>query len=233
MKQLLGHILIVAFTVNCFGQTLVTPCKVGKDAPAFGFWTWPAHSTVKVYILNEDFEANELPYLLKPIQNWNTASAYTGSGVTFEYIGGTTLPLYCQNCLTLMRGRVFDRSKRHATELRTYSAQRDQIMSWAHIVIDRELTKRDAITNAVAHELGHTFGLVDCYSCKAKSTVMNQLKTIDEPNGMEGPTTCDIAQVRAAFKELAIRVRPAPVVQIVDEGEEPVDDDTPVVIRKP
>ena len=233
MKQLLGYLLIAAFTVNCYGQTSVTPCSVGKDAPAFGFWTWPAHSTIKVYVLKEDFDANELSYLLKPIQNWNAVSASTGSGVTFEYIGGTTLPLYCQNCLTLMRGPVFDKSKRHATELRTYSARRDQIMSWAHIVIDPVLTNPDALTNAMAHELGHSFGLIDCYSCKAKSTVMNQLKTINKPNGMDGPTTCDIAQVRAAFKELALRVRPAPVVQIVDEGEEPVDDDTPVVIRKP
>ena len=27
-------------------------------------------------------------------------------------------------------------------------------------------------TNALAHELGHSFGLLDCYSCKTQSTVM-------------------------------------------------------------
>jgi hypothetical protein len=63
---------------------------------------------------------------------------------------------------------------------------------------------------------------------------MNQFKTVNEPNDMEGPTGCDIAQVKAAYKELAVRVRPSPQKdEIVDEGEEPVDDDTPIVIRKP
>lgn len=134
-----------------------------------------------------------------------------------------------------MRGPVFDGRKRHATELRTYSARGDQIMTWAQIVVDPRLTNSKALTNAVAHELGHNFGLLDCYTCKFKTTVMNQFKVVNEPNDMEGPTTCDIAQVKAAFLELAVRVRPAPKIEegVVDEGEEPEDDDTPIVIRKP
>jgi len=141
----------------------------------------------------------------------------------------------CENCLTVMRGPVFDGRKRHATELRTYSARGDQIMTWAQIVVDPRLTNSKALTNAVAHELGHNFGLLDCYTCKFKTTVMNQFKVVNEPNDMEGPTTCDIAQVKAAFLELAVRVRPAPKIEegVVDEGEEPEDDDTPIVIRKP
>src|SRR6185503_13129547 len=119
-----------------------------------------------------------------------------------------------------------DKVKRHATELQTYSARRDQIMTWAHIVIDPVLTNPKALTNAMAHELGHNFGLFDCYSCKDKSTVMNQFKSVNVPNDMEGPTECDIAQVRAAYKELAVRVRPSPqILEVVDEGEEPEDDD--------
>ena len=133
-----------------------------------------------------------------------------------------------------MRGPVFNKVKRHATELQAYSAQSNQIMTWAHIVIDPVITNPEALINAIAHELGHTFGLIDCYSCKSKSTVMNQFKTVNEPNDMQGPTACDVAQVSAAYKELSIRVRPAPIiVEGVDEGEEPLDDDTPIVVRKP
>jgi len=235
MKQLLGYILVAASFCNCFGQTTsVKPCKVGKDAPAFGFWTWAANSSIKIYILKSDFGDDELTYLLKPIENWRAASIATGSGIKLEYAGTTTTPLYCPNCLTIMRGPVFNKVKRHATELQAYSAQSNQIMTWAHIVIDPVITNPEALNNAIAHELGHTFGLIDCYSCKAKSTVMNQFKTVNEPNDMQGPTACDVAQVSAAYKELSIRVRPAPIiVEGVDEGEEPLDDDTPIVVRKP
>lgn len=132
-----------------------------------------------------------------------------------------------------MRGKVFDKTKRHATELHTYSAHADQIMTWAQIVIDPVLTNPRALTNALAHELGHNFGLIDCYSCKSRSTVMIQFKSMNEPNEMEGPTACDVAQVKAAYKELAVHVLPSPKVdEVADEGEEPEDDDTPMV-RKP
>jgi hypothetical protein len=59
---------------------------------------------------------------------------------------------------------------------------------------------------------------------------------IRKSKGLEGPTACDVAQIKAAYQELKLRVRPAPVVAriiIPDEGEEPVEDDTPVVIPPP
>ena len=231
MKPLILTLVLLTSALAAVAQT---PCKVGKNSTGFGFWTWAANSQIKVYTLGSDFSEIELPHLLKPLQTWNAVSELTGSGVKFEYVGSTSAPLYCENCLTLMRGKVFDKVKRHATELQTYSARGDQIMTWAHIVIDPLLTNPEALTNAMAHELGHNFGLVDCYSCKAQSTVMVQFKTVNEPNDMQGPTPCDVFQVKAAYKELAVRVRPAPnSKEVVDEGEEPVDDDTPVVIKKP
>jgi hypothetical protein len=235
MKRPIACLILLAAAMAVTAQSpAITPCKIGKNAPAFGFWTWAANSTIKVYILTADFDGSELPYLLTPLQNWNTSLEATGSGVKFEFKGSTSAPLYCENCLTIMRGPVFDRVKRHATELRTYSARRDQIMTWAQIVIDRGLTNPKALTNAIAHELGHNFGLTDCYSCKQKSTVMNQFKALNVPNEMEGPTACDVALVKAAYKELAVRVRPSPQSdEAIDEGEEPIDDDTPIVIRKP
>jgi len=213
----------------------IAPCAVGVRAPAIGFWTWAANAHVKVYLRAFDFTAEETPFLLTPLQNWDAAYEASGSGVRFEYQGATPQPMLCDNCLTIMRGKVFDRSRRHATELRVYSARRDQVITYASIVIDPTLTNLKAITNAVAHELGHNFGLLDCYTCKQKSTVMNQLKTMNVPNGMEGPTACDLAQVKEAYKELKAHPRPSPVALAlpVDEGEEPVDDDTPVVTPKP
>jgi hypothetical protein len=213
---------------------VIAPCRIGQQAPAIGFWTWAANAQVRVYIVSTDFKPEEVPYVLKALQNWNAASELTGSGVKFDYKGETKEQLSCDNCLTVMRGPVFDKRNRHATELRAFSARRDQIINYASIIIDPRLTNPKAILDAVAHELGHNFGLLDCYTCKKKSTLMNQFKVMNEPNDMATPTACDIAQVREAYNELKVRVRPSPANRNqIDEGEEPVDDDTPIVIPKP
>ena len=209
-------------------------CRVGQQAPAIGFWTWSANSRVKVYIRLVDFKADQLPALFSAMDSWNLVSEQTASGVKFEYQGDTATELTCTGCMTIIRGTVFDKAKRHLTELKAYSAHHDQLISYATIIVDQSLTNPEAILNALVHELGHNLGLLDCYSCKEKSTVMNQLKGVNRSNGMEGPTGCDIAQVRRAYEELKVRVRPSPPNRNqIDEGEEPVDDDTPVIIPKP
>src|SRR5258708_2147896 len=212
---------------------VLAPCRVGQQAPPIGFWTWAANAHVKVYIVTADFTREQVPYLLAALRNWNSASELTGSGVKFEYQGSTARQLSCQDCLTVMRGPVFDKTKRHATELKAFSVRHDQIISYAAIVIDPGLTNPKALLDAVAHELGHNLGLLDCYTCKKKSTLMNQFKAMNVPNDMAEPTPCDIAQVREAYQELRVRVRPSPPDRnLIDEGQEPVDDDTPIVIPK-
>jgi hypothetical protein len=207
-------------------------CTVGVRTPAFGFWAWPSDSRVKVYILAEDFKSTEIPYLLVPLRHWDAEWETTGSGVRLDYAGTTSFPRQCQNCLTIMRAPVFNQKTRHGGEFRAYSEQGTQLVTYAAILIDPAMTNPRALTNAVAHELGHGLGLLDCYGCKDRSSVMNKLKGMNASNDMEGPTFCDIAQVREGYRQLRIRVGPALVGMnaSVDEGEEPVEDDTPIVV---
>ena len=209
-------------------------CEVGVQAPPVGFWTWTAGTHVKVYVVNHDFSPDDIPSLLAPLKNWNAVSETTGSRVKFEYIGPKASPQYCENCLTIARGVVFEKKQRHLTELRAYSARNDRLTTWATIVVDFTLTNRAALTDAIAHELGHSFGLRDCYSCKTKSTVMNQFGPVNVANNVSGPTTCDVAQVKSTYLQLALQAsRTTPPKQIApDEGEEPVHDDTPIVVPK-
>lgn len=227
-------ILVICFApwAPAMGQS--ASCKIGVHAPPGGFFTWVPESRVKVFVVGSDFEDDHLPFVLAALSNWNVVSESTGSKVKFDYKGTTAVPLYCDNCLTIHRGQVFDKSRRHLAELRIYSA-RDRLLTWATIVIDPLLTSPKTLTNAVAHELGHSFGLLDCYSCKAESTVMIQFKTVNASNEMNGPTACDVAEVKHAYQKLAAELKqsPRPKSILVDEGEEPVEDDTPVVIPKP
>lgn len=233
--RLIGLLMLISFFgLQAFSQNArssTSPCTVGVRAAAFGFWTWASDTRVKVYILAGDFKSEEIPYLLLPLRNWDAAWEATGSGVRLDYEGTTSAPLQCQNCLTIMREPIFNKKTRHGSEFEAHSKQGNQLVTYAVIPIDPALTNPQALTNAIAHELGHSFGLLDCYLCQDRSTVMNKLKRMNASNDMEGPSLCDIAQVRDAYKELRIRVGPAPVEMNapVDEGEEPVEDDTPVV----
>ena len=210
------------------------PCRVGHQAPAIGFWTWAANTHVKVYVRSADFKPEEIPYLLASLETWNGVSELTGSRVKFDYQGGTPVELSCENCLTVMRGSVFDKAQRHATEIKAYSLHHDQIINYASIIVDPVLTNRQALRDAMAHELGHNLGLLDCFTCKPKSTLMNQFKQLNVPNNVSAPTSCDIAQVRLAYQELKVRVGPSPPPRwLIDQGEEPVDDDTPIIVPKP
>jgi hypothetical protein len=234
VKGFFATIVIVVLTATAT-PALSQSCKVGVDAPPVGFWMWAPRSQIQVYILESDFAESELPFLLAPLKAWNDVSAVTGSGIKFEYKGTTDKPLYCDNCLLIRRGRVFDQSRRHLTELKSYSMPASKIMAWANIVIDPRLTNRKALTNAIAHELGHSFGLLDCYSCKAGSTAMLQFKDVNVSNEMNGPSACDVAQVKAVYQAVATQLSKVsrPKATSGDEGEEPVDDDTPVVVPKP
>lgn len=235
MKTVVIAVFLSILLMTATSALSQSSCKVGVQAAPVGFWTWAPGSEIKVYVLESDFEASEVAFLLAPLKTWNAVSDATGSKVKFEYKGTTAKPVYCEDCLTIRRGPVFDKSKRHLTELQTYSAARDRIMTWANIVIDPRLTNPKTLTNAVAHEMGHSFGLLDCYSCEESSTVMIQFKNVNVSNEMNGPSGCDVAQVKGVYQTVAIQLRHArrqrPIV--VDEGEEPIEDDTPVIVPKP
>lgn len=236
--------LLLVFTalvaVSAFAQTnetVASACDAKVKAPDYSLPEWPENAEVKVYIVAADFKPEEIAAILTPLRNWSAVAKASGSQVTFVYSGTTVEPQDCLNCLTIMRGRVHDNHK-HAAELQATVIQGEQTILHARIVIDPVIPNLTALTNAVAHELGHNFGLSDCFNCHGHSTVMSLIRT---SNGFDGPTACDVAQVRRLYEhvrmqaaEVKKRQPPVQVAKIsVDPGEEPVDDDTPSVMKKP
>lgn len=210
----------------------VSKCKIDSRAARTGFWTWRPGSRVTVYILQNNFTSEEIPNLIKPIELWDEAWQRTGSRVRITYAGITSTPLECENCLTILRFRVYNARTRHGSEVEAHGIIGTRTIKYATIAIDPKLTNSKKLAHAVAHEIGHTFGLLDCYDCKNGSTVMLKLSSVS--NDLEGPTACDIAQVTHAYKEFELRPRPAPVALAQeDEGEEPVPDDSPLVVPLP
>ena len=223
--------LLSGLTETTQAQTRVADCKVGSRAAATGFWTWQPDSRVYVYFLQNHFSKEEINSLTTPIRLWDEVSEASETKVRLTYAGTTLTPLECENCLTILRGNVHNEKTRHGGEIRAFGVNGTRIIHHASIVIDPRMKTPASLKSAVAHELGHSFGLQDCYDCKDRSTVMIKFGGFSLSNGVEGPTGCDVAQVRKAYVELKKRFRA--VVVHVDEGEEGVPDDTPLVIPEP
>jgi len=83
------------------------------------------------------------------------------------------------------------------------------------ITINSSVTATAAITEVVAHEFGHTFGLLDCNypGCPTGSSVMEAGAPTSSINGLigqPGPTTCDIAAVLLVAPDYACPPPPPP-----------------------
>lgn len=218
---------------------LSAPCVARRTTAPIGFWTWPANAHVKIYLREPDFSADYVAAVSTAVENWDAAAVENGSNVHFSFQGLTRETKTAQGDLTIIRGDVYDKKTRHLALLEAHSLRSNQLIDYALVVVDLRVRKPEVLTNVMAHELGHSLGLLDCYECSRKSTAMGLLKTESEPNGIEGPTACDKIAVRAAYRELALQVRPAPTALSAnkppaDEGEVPEADETPIVLgRRP
>lgn len=71
-------------------------------------------------------------------------------------------------------------------------------ISSVNVTVNSAVTNTSAITEVVAHEFGHTFGLADCSGCSTGSSVMvigssaAPATSINSLIGQPGPTSCDI-----------------------------------------
>lgn len=215
-----------------------SPCVAGHTAAATGFWTWPADTTVNVYLREPDFaEADVVPVRIS-VENWDASAAENGSNVRFRVRGLTSETRTAIGDMTLTRGDVYNKRLRHLALLEAHSLNEDRMISYAVVAVDRSVKNPEVLTNVVAHEIGHTLGLLDCSDCRDKSTAMGLMKPGGASNGIEGPTSCDKQSVNGAYRNLLARGAPSAAVmslkkQVVDEGEEPEEDDTAVVVRKP
>jgi hypothetical protein len=217
-------------------ETRPAPCVPGRTAAPTGFWTWPANARVNVYLREPDFAERDVPAVKIAVQNWDAAALENGSNVRFSFHGLTKETRRVRGDLTLVRGAIYDKKVRHLALLEAHSLRSDQLIDFALIIVDQRVKDARVLTNVMAHEIGHSLGLLDCYHCQSGSTAMGMMRSADESNGIEGPTACDKTAVLAAYQELKVQVRMAPAplkpVEAGDEGEEPQADDTPLVPLK-
>jgi len=192
------------------------PCVVGRTAAPIGFWTWPANSHINIYLREPDFSSDYLSAVKLAVENWDAAAVENGSNVRFSFRGLTRETTTVDNDLTIIRGDVYDKKIKHLAVLQAHSFKSNRLIDYALVIVDSRVKNPEVLTNIVVHELGHSLGLLDCNSCSRKGTAMSLLKTANESNGIEGPTACDKIAVLAAYRELALHIRPTTATASTD-----------------
>jgi hypothetical protein len=72
------------------------------------------------------------------------------------------------------------------------------------ITINTAVTDPTAITEVIAHEIGHTVALLDCVKCGLHTTVMESgdvVSSVNDSIGTPGPTGCDIFSILSALPD--------------------------------
>lgn len=165
--------------------TKCTPPPNNGSVAAAQQSSWPAGATVRVYI---DPAFAQIPGGIQAIQdafnNWANAG---GSGVTFQF---SSTPVSGQNSY-----RVTQQEPSLGPD---YQGETGGQESGGHRYsaftnIHPGVSLASALRQAMAHELGHTFGLGDATgNCPNRGSAMNLASSLnDTARGADGPTNCD------------------------------------------
>ncbi len=182
------------------------PCVVGRTAPPTGFWTWPPNTRVNVYLREPDFSNAEVAAVKLALASWDATATENGSNVRFTFRGLTRETRNARREITIVRSRIFNDKQRHRALLEAHSIHGDRFIDYALILVDPSVQDPGLLTNVIAHEIGHSLGLLDCPQCTSGSSAMGLLKAHNESNGIDGPTACDTGEVTAVYRALKPRL---------------------------
>ena len=159
-------------------------------------WCWPRDSVVKVNIAPEFSLGNgQRVAIEQAFRRWERAgrAEANGSGVHFEFKYATravpSLLLF-----QVQRGRIASGGQALTVLLSSSGG-----LLTAVCTIDERVTDPSALSNVMAHEIGHTFGLEECDACEPGASVMTRYggDYNDTASGRNAPSEADNDAVRA------------------------------------
>lgn len=156
---------------------------------------WKQIDIVYVNFVNgSEYSAAQLQALKAAFTNWQAANGSNGncSYVTFVF---DQTPISGSSTFDVTRGTLTDR------QAQTEGQASGGFRIAAQTIIDSRVTDTTALTQVMAHEIGHTFGLNDCGTCAAGSSVMTlppcpPCDYNDTTAGRTSPSSCDNASVK-------------------------------------
>jgi hypothetical protein len=178
-----------------FAQTTCTqPPLLGRQ------YTWPQNSDITVNISGDFGDAASLAGCVRQaFLNWSN-NPDTAAGVRYNfnfnaaptggpntiYVARTTPPLQP------------DGTQPQARMDPTFNSTNTNLQA-AIVRVDPRVTDCTALTEAMAHEIGHMYGLDDCGACPVGTSVMTGYNGMNDiHSGSPSPMGCDAQQARQA-----------------------------------
>jgi predicted Zn-dependent protease len=171
-------------------------CKPGKTSTQTIGWRWKPNTHVKIYYLKSDFTSAEREAFSRAVNNWNKALYEMDSRVSFTIKGERESVSEDDASITVLRG--IPKGKHRLGHLRFYSMSNGVMR--ATMMISPVVTDLNALTSLMAHEMGHSLGLADCYECQRGTTAMAAFKDKNKGNDVYEPSECDKYVVVAGYR---------------------------------
>jgi hypothetical protein len=184
--------------------TMPKQCRPGKTSTEALGWRWKPNTHVGLYYLKSNFNRTEAEALSRAVNNWNSALREIDSRVVFT-IGGERESIVEDNAsITVMRG--IPKGKERLGEIKFYSMSNG--VNRMVVTISPVVTDLNALTSLMAHEIGHSLGLADCYGCRRGTTTMAAFKDDNKGNDVYEPSECDKYVVAAGYRgETGVQAR--------------------------
>lgn len=195
---LMGVVAVAAPALNA--QTGCDSSNTPPADPAGHAWAPNTQVTVNI---SPAFDPGQQAALQTAFTNWQNSSTGQASGVTFTFTSNST-PASGPGTYQVSLQTPDDPTAQAHTDGGTdaagelTSASTNVNPAMMPFVIDPSVIDL-ALTEMMAHEIGHTFGLGDCDSCTAGSSVMTNADGMDDTtSGRTDPSPCDQAAATAA-----------------------------------
>jgi len=170
-------------------------CQPGKTSTEAMGWRWKPNTRVRIYYLKGNFNPLETAAFSRAVNNWNNALKEIDSRIVFINGGERESVVEDDASITVMRG--IPKGKDRLGQLRIYSMSNGVMR--ATMILSPLVTDLNALTSLMAHEIGHSMGLADCYECKRGTTTMAAFKDVNKGNDVYEPSECDKYMVAAGY----------------------------------
>jgi len=185
-------------------------CRPGKTSTEAIGWRWKPDARVRIYYLKNNFSLTERAAFSRAVDNWNRALSEIDSRIVLTIVGEREAVADDDATVTVLRG--IPKGKDRLGQLRIYSMSNGVMR--ATMIISPDVTDLNALTSLMAHEIGHSLGLADCYECRRGTTAMAAFKEKNKGNDVYQPSDCDKYVVASGYaKDLSEQGRDIPTAK--------------------